>query len=302
MPAFHSHSGTDSGVQEPWEQDQKHLDTGDKPSATELADELFDWLDKLDMDTFGKEEDMKLGEMLDALDAATSDDDDSFDVEASLAAFHREHQDLFKRQNAAHTSFWKRSKLRIALPMAAMLVIVMGSLTAQALGVDVFGAVARWTSEIFHFTDSSIPYAMIQTVPLAEGETKNYDTLQDAVDDFGIDVPLAPSWVPDRFVLSEVIAENISSGILIYAAYNASDGFLRISFNESSKDIYGSLEKDLSTAKAIDISNILHFIVTDQGITKAVWQNGELECHVSGNVTMLEMEQIINSIYEVVKE
>ncbi len=195
------------------------------------------------------------------------------------------------------------SVVRRLLPIAATITILMGSMvTAQALGMDVFGVMARWTSEIFHFMDTSIPYAVIQSDPLADGETKNYDTLQDALDDFGLDVPLAPSWVPDRFELSKVIAANIKSGILIRAAYTAPDDFLRISFNESSNKLYGSLEKDLSTAKAIDISGILHFIVTDQGITKAAWQNGELECHISGNVTMQEMEQIINSIYEVMKQ
>lgn len=46
------------------------------------------------------------------------------------------------------------------------------------------------------------------------------------------------------------------------------------------------------------INGIQHYIMVDLGITKIVWINGELECHLSGNLSEEEMNEVLYSIYE----
>ena len=197
-----------------------------------------------------------------------------------------------------------RALSRRSAIVAAILAAIMGALvTAQALGVNVFGVVARWTTEIFRFTDRSVPYATVQTNPLAEGETRNYDTLQDAVDDFGIDTPLAPTWIPERFSLSEVTATNTTKiGISIFAIYSGENGYLRIYFNETSFHDYGIIEKNYEGARDVPISGLHHYILSDKEKGKAIWWNGELVCRISGSVTEQELELIIKSIYKRIDE
>ena len=171
-------------------------------------------------------------------------------------------------------------------------------MTVQAFGGNVFGVLARWTTEIFSPTRDTVPYAVIRHNPLADGERRDYDTLQAALDDFGIDAPLVPTWIPDRMGLPDVTAQNTKDGILFHAVYSNGDTYLRITFNEASRVEYGVLEKDYQNLEDMLVSGIHHYIVTDMDRTKVFWWNGEIEGHISGNITKEEMEKIIGSIYE----
>lgn len=56
------------------------------------------------------------------------------------------------------------------------------------------------------------------------------------------------------------------------------------------------IEKDQHAAESSIINNKLYYFISDQGIEKVIWQNGEFECLIYGTVTRAEMEQIISSI------
>ena len=112
-----------------------------------------------------------------------------------------------------------RGALRRTIPVAAAAALILGTMiSAQAMGVDVFGKIARWTEETFHF--SSVEQAAVITkYPLAEGERMTFETLEDAVDAFGITAPIVPKRIPDGLSLTGVTALYNASGIEIYAAY-----------------------------------------------------------------------------------
>ena len=206
------------------------------------------------------------------------------------AAEEVEHSPKKKSHPLAHRMF----------PIVAALVIFMASLvTVQALGIDIFGIMARWTSEVFHFADTAIPYAVVQTNPLAEGEVKVYDTLQEAVDDFGIDVPLVPTVLPERFGSPEITATTTDGRVSIRAVYRANGDYLRISFVEVAVKDFGVTEKNVDTVKDVFLMGIHHYITVDENRMKATWKNGELECHIFGNITSQELEDAVKSIYEV---
>ena len=61
--------------------------------------------------------------------------------------------------------------------------------TAQALGYDVFGIIARWTEETFHFSVS----ASSETSATPSGDAA-YKDLQAALDAYGVAGTVAPTW------------------------------------------------------------------------------------------------------------
>jgi len=73
-------------------------------------------------------------------------------------------------------------------------------------------------------------------MPLTEGETAEYDTLQDALDAFGIKADLAPQYIPERFTLETVTGARESDVIAIYADYTSSDGYLFIQYRTATAD------------------------------------------------------------------
>lgn len=193
-----------------------------------------------------------------------------------------------------------RGALRRAVPVAAAAALILGTMiSAQAMGVDVFGKIARWTEETFHF--SSVEQAAVITkYPLAEGERMTFETLEDAVDAFGITAPIVPKRIPDGLSLTGVTALYNASGIEIYAAYEG-DGdaeLFAVDYREVAAGGETIVEKDASSVGLYERNGIGHYLITDKGCEKAIWQNGELECFMAGMIARQEMREIIDSIYE----
>lgn len=184
-----------------------------------------------------------------------------------------------------------------ALPLAAALILLLGTVTAQAFGVDVFSAIARWTAEIFRLDGGSAPYAAVTLRPLEVGEEAVYESLEEAVAAFGIDAPIVPKEIPERFGAVTVKATCRNSGIEIYANYESSDGFLQILYNEFEKINVNTLEKEYGSVEAYFIEDFKHYLLSDLGRPKAIWQNGDFECQIFGNISAEEIKKIIDSIY-----
>lgn len=247
-----------------------------------------------------------LDALLDALDEIDPvPENEMLDTEESLKRFHERYASLFPAveeppAEAAETSPEKRhsrfTAFKVAL-IAAVLVFAVGSVAAQAFGMNVFGTIARWSSETFRMQSEEIPYATIRTNPLSEDETAFYDTLQDAVDAFGITEPLVPQWIPDRFTLVEVKVKNRSDSVYFYANYEDSDESLQIQYKETTDFDFHSLEKEPDYMGLYVCKKINHYLMFDKERWKACWQNGELECRISGHVSEQEIKDIIESIY-----
>lgn len=246
----------------------------------------------------------RLDELLAALDEVDPiPEDDLPDTEESLQRFRQRYAEFFPAEGPAaeaSSPSEKRRPRRVAFRFtaaAAVVVLLAGTLAAQALGADVFGAVARWSSEVFRFQSDEVPYATINANPLEEGETAYYETLEEALEAFGITEKLAPTWVPERFELVEVAAANRTGGICIYADYEYGDECFGIQYNEETNSNFRSLEREEGYMGVYLCGNIKFYLMSDLGRQKAFWQNGELECQMAGNVSEQEMKDIINSIY-----
>lgn len=294
-PAF-GRAGDDSG------QIRSHLHFTEERKER-LQDELADLLLQ------PSEEDIDSGR-LDALLAELDEidpvpEDEVLDTEESLKRFHKRYGPLFStvEEPSAQASEAAPEKKHFHFAVfkfaavAAALVFVLGTV-AQAFGLNVWGAVARWNSDIFQFRSEEVPYATVRFDPLEEGETASYDTLEEAVDVFGITAPIMPTWLPERFAITSVDAQKRSGGISICADYESDDGYFQIRYNKTVDLDLNGLEKEADYMGVYACSKINHYLMSDMERWKAYWQNGELECRMSGSVSEQEMKDIIDSIYE----
>lgn len=179
----------------------------------------------------------------------------------------------------------------------AALILLFGTVTAQAFGVDVFSAIARWTSEIFRLDGGSTPYATVTVRPLEVGEEAVYESLEEAVEAFGIEAPIVPKEIPERFELVEVRAVQRKLGVLIYAEYKSTDGVFQVRYNEAAAQEFNTLEKESSAVDSYFNGGIEHRLTSDLGLQKAVWQNGDFECCIQGYISKEEAISAIDSIY-----
>ena len=189
-----------------------------------------------------------------------------------------------------------RFRMRRGLVVAAILIVMFGSmLTAQAAGLDVFGAIGRWTEETFHF---ELP---INHDDLA-GET-DYN-LQNASQELGIPGSVAPTWHPKNFIAKTPTKNSVEDYIDATTCeyVNISEDrsyFIEISYYYYSDDVEATtFEKDDSEVVTYPSSRGTFYIFSNIDVLTATWSDGHLSITIVGNLQLEEIEKIIDSIGE----
>lgn len=268
-----------------------------------MADELDDILNETTADSFDEGK-------LNALLAAFSDelplpDAGAVDADAALERFYarkaasdanKDSSSAARRFNSSHLYRSKRGILKTVLIAAALMVLIFMT-SAQAFGFDFFGFIARWTSEVFGFSSTPTAVATIKQNPLAPGEERSYDSVQEMLDDFGITAPLFPTWVPERFGEPTVYAKNAKYGVRLYIDYVSNNKSLSIVANELDRGDMRTTEVDAS-ANLYHVNDVAFYLMSDKGSEIAIWYNGDFECRIYGTVSRDELKQIVSSIYE----
>ena len=276
---------------------QGHLTEDPEYTADELAEDFADWLSDMDAENFDEETLDAFLEELDRQDPLSL----SFDVHASLEAFHEKFSPLFAAQSGEPVPR-ERGKRRLflrAVTAAATIAVMLASMmTAQAFGLDVFGFFASWTNDIFFFSKNQ----EAPVYPLAEGESAEFDTIEDALSAFNIDTTMSTSWNPDKVGEYDVTGSVTDQGMEIHAVSNDEMTALTIDFSEFSPES-GPLfviEKDKANTLLYENGGYSHYVMSDNGLCKATWIAGDIQCMIFGFVSRDEMIKIIDSIYEVV--
>ncbi len=268
----------------------------------QLLDQLADFLFQPEDEEVDSE---ALAALLDRLDKeAPLPDELDLDAEKSLARFHKQNAPVLEAVAAQCGEGPSRPAGRRAvrfsfarIAAAAAVLILLLCTTAQAAGLDVFSAIARWTAETFCLDGQSASYAAVQNNPLGEGGTGCFDTLEAAVEAFGIDAPIIPKEIPERFELASVTAVNQRTGVSIFAEYTSEDGYLHIRYREVPLQNFYTLEKEYGEAAPYYIKRIKHYLTSDHGDWAALWLNGDFECQMFGTISEQELKSMIDSIY-----
>ena len=183
----------------------------------------------------------------------------------------------------------RRSAFRRLWPIAATVLITVAltvgcMVGVQATGLNVFGALAEWTDEFFHF------------VPVPSDR----DRIKNALKEQGIPEELAPAWVPEGFELEKIEPIIYDGGEFVAVEYISADGSLGIQVRKYSDPIYlenWDHQKDSPDAEPFVSHERQFYILSNEGDTTATWSDGQsLLINIWGNISAKEMKYIISSI------
>lgn len=275
----------------------EHLDN---MSIDELTDALTDMWDTTDDLTYSA---AWMDECLKKIDQI--EDAPEFDVDASLNNFLSKHSRLVEcASRTSENSSPKTSRWKSPVAAVVAILVVLGSMvTAQALGIDVFGAIARWTNETFHFAMSSQNGDTFNTdiqnsnSYSPDGE---YGSLQEALDACGIDQNVSPQQLPDGFELARVSVCSLPSQVEIEAIYTSNDSMFSLAiFRYNSPEVVGQtvFEKDSEDMILYNKNDITYYIMSNNQQLTAVWMPQErLACTITGDLSIEEVEYLIDSM------
>lgn len=181
-------------------------------------------------------------------------------------------------------SRWVRS---LAAAAAVLVILIAGSVTAKAFGVDIWKAVVQWTQETFHFGNwgDSAPNNNLQ-----------FATLQEALEYGKITTPLVPTWLPDGYDLADIKVEITPMKKIYKAIYIKEKETLRITVQDhlDGEPLY--VEQSDGLAEEYTVSGITYYLFENNNRTQAVWIIDSYECRITGELTIDTLKEMINSI------
>lgn len=196
-----------------------------------------------------------------------------------------------------------RQLLRTVL-VAAVLVACLfsGMVVAQASGLDVFGAIARWTADAFTFGDvstlaaSDIEEQLFYTEP-DKTVPEEYKELQTELKHRGF--PLYFPEIPEGFELVDnfLYVSEQDGGLNYSNCYLRESDMIGLAVNQNIETPEKIYEKDDSPVEEYLYNGVMHYLFTNLDNQVAVWIVGDLEYSISTTLSKDELKELVQSVY-----
>lgn len=241
------------------------------------------------------------------------------DAKSSYESFQKKLQDM-------HTDGMEQSqpKHRYSKPSRALrgsLVAVItaacllgGMVAAQAVGVDVFGAIARWTDSIFTFGEfhsdtASGTYSGNNSIGKQQNEHSNdasvpeeYKEVQAEMTQRGL--PLYYPKVPKEFEARDHLCyiDPVTDRIEFSVGYLRGTDYIGFDMLQYDATHSTEYEKGSNDVEEYVYNDIIHYIFNNNANTTAVWLMGEMEYCITTNSDSVNIKELIQSVYSVYEE
>lgn len=182
---------------------------------------------------------------------------------------------------------------RLAILAAALIACLLGGMVAaQAAGVDVFGAIARWTDETFRFVSAG-------SDDTSGSSTDRGDTgqLQSVLQVLGMD-GMFPTWHPDGFTPGELEVTDLNISVSVHMDFFGGDRSYAVAIEHFTQptDNTGTFEKDDTPVEEYDHNGQTFYILSNLDSLTATTFDGEFLTMIYGTLTREEIKAIIDSI------
>ena len=167
----------------------------------------------------------------------------------------------------------------IAAAVVAAMVIITAS--ASAAGINIWGWVMVRGEGTSQFVTED---ALSKDIPAALRQK-------------GIEDPLFPTWIPDGFVLFEQQIR-LEKTVHINSTYVNKDMVLSIIIRALDNDSKtGMIEIEDENPQEYVYNGVVHYIIPNSKQLVAFWLNNGFLVKISGNISIEDLERIIDSVY-----
>lgn len=185
-----------------------------------------------------------------------------------------------------------RKVMRTAAVMAAAIALCLALMVgAQATGVDVFGALARWTDETFHFEAWSAEPDYCEAL---------HDTIQEALDAQGISGEFVPTWYPEDSTIKDVQIVQDDLGISVFISLiDGEENLYYITVDQYNQSIDIDLQTFEIVADSVEeyiCKGKTFYIFSNSEDNAAVWSDGIVLQAVWGQLDISALKFIVKSI------
>lgn len=215
------------------------------------------------------------------------------DVDRAWQAFQKD----YLPQHKDKKSWWTGLRRGMGATAAALALVVVGLLTAQAAGWDVLGSLGKWNDDIFTFgnleTETPTDGGPVESVPVSQEpsqqpeiisyEIVEYDTLQEALDAGGITEVKAPTWLPEGCEVMEVTQSRDLNGVVYQVVANFQRGGELLTLNlDKLGTFFSDVHKKDEPVEITEVHGQTVYLIHNNHDYTIAWQAGRYECYLGG--------------------
>ena len=194
----------------------------------------------------------------------------------------------------------KRCSKRKAILLAAVICVLLTSLmTVQAAGIDVLGAIARWTTELFSFGKTEERSGLVvdgKWPEIDEEQNLQFASLQDALDFYGVTEVEVPQWIPPEFTQEAIAVEQNGVWLTFFAEYTNNDEIFIIRYNSYISEPPTYYEKSGNLLETVEAGGNTYRILQNVDNYAAVWLTPHFECCISMSTDSTDISSLKNII------
>lgn len=184
--------------------------------------------------------------------------------------------------------YWLRSLTAAA---AAVVIIISLSLSANAFGWDFWNVVAKWAQETFSFVGDGTEVSE----PRVDDDVQ-YASLQDALERNYMDANVVPTWFPEGYVLDSVSIDANPMQEIFFAFYLNGEKKIKITIRSYLNEEPEQIERSDDFLEVYSVSGTDYHIFYNHNQSRAAWIVDSYECYISGELTIEEIKEMIDSI------
>lgn len=219
---------------------------------------------------------------------ASSDADDSLDAAC---------EEIIRSSKTVRENGHRIKKILGKVGVVAAVIAILFALLigAQAVGVDVFGTLARWTGEVFKFrVDDEAAYS--------EPQADRENDMQKMLESLDMPVELAPTWIPEGYALVNIKEVNTDACFGAYAVFKSGNHHINIEITEycTATDLNClEMQMDDITPEEYMSRGKTFYLFTNTDYWRGAWSEGRFVISLSGFPSKEMMLRVIDSIGEV---
>ena len=180
---------------------------------------------------------------------------------------------------------------RIAMVAAVISILFATMVVAQASGLDIWGAIARWTDETFHFTFQR------------GGETSSWLNGCEELDDVGSDIDYFPRWMPEGYIVSDVQKFEFTDWRQLNFTFENSESstynMLVSVYDDPQTMQLTTFEKDDTPVQTTELPNGNEvYFFENYGYTTATYQQENILYSIIGDISQEDVLEILTSVEE----
>ena len=195
-----------------------------------------------------------------------------------------------------------RTALVAAIAIACMFAVMV---TAQAAGVDVFGAMARWTQDVFSFGRIA-PDSQVSDDPGqetadqgSESSSTEFASLQEAFDAYGMTEVHEPSWLPEGYAFDgvAVLAVDDPFSLTFSASYTDGESFIAIDIRSYDGTPATQVQKIGDPVESVVKDGITFYLVQNTKDWTIAWCTNQYEYFIGSKEGKDILWQVAESMF-----